>query len=69
MGKLPEAVAEYEQALRSKPDYVEAHFNLGLALEKMGRTAEAIGQYEQALKLRPDYTPAKDALARLRAGG
>ena len=67
-GKLPEAVAQYEQALRSKPDYVEAHFNLGLVLEKLGRTSEAIEHYQQALKLRPDFIPARDALARLRAG-
>jgi tetratricopeptide (TPR) repeat protein len=40
-------------------EHVDAHFNLGLALEKMGRTTEAIAHYEQALKLRPDFTPAK----------
>ncbi len=68
MGKLTEAVAQYEQALRSKPDYVEAHFNLGLVLEKLGRTTEAIEHYQQALKLRPDFIPARNALARLRAG-
>jgi tetratricopeptide (TPR) repeat protein len=68
MGKLPEAVAQYEQALRIKPDYVDAHFNLGLALEKLGRTPEAIEHYQQALKLRPDFTPVRKALARLGAG-
>jgi tetratricopeptide (TPR) repeat protein len=68
MGKLPEAVAQYEQALRSRPDYVEAHFNLGLALEKLGRATEAIEQYKHALELRPDFAPAKNALTRLRAG-
>jgi tetratricopeptide (TPR) repeat protein len=68
MGKLPEAVAQYEHAVRIKPDYVEAHFNLGLALEKLGRTSEAIEHYQQALKLRPDFTPARKALTRLQAG-
>jgi tetratricopeptide (TPR) repeat protein len=67
MGKLPEAVAQYEQALRSKPDYVKAHFNLGLALEKLGRTPEAIEHYQQALRLRPDLAAARNALARLQA--
>jgi tetratricopeptide (TPR) repeat protein len=65
---LPEAIAEYEQAVRIKPDYVEAHFNLGLALEKMGRVPESIEHYQQVLKLRPDFAPAKNALARLRTG-
>ena len=31
-GRLPEAIAHYEQALRIKPDYAEAHNNLGIAL-------------------------------------
>jgi Tfp pilus assembly protein PilF len=68
MGKLPEAVAQYEQALRINPDFPEAHFNLGLALEKLGRTPEAIAHYQQAVKLQPDFAPARNALARLRAG-
>jgi tetratricopeptide (TPR) repeat protein len=51
--------------LRVKPDYVQAHFNLGLALEKLGRVPEAIEHYRQALKLRPDLTAAKNALTRL----
>ena len=68
LGKVPEAAEHFEQALRSKPNYVEAHFNLGLALEKMGRRPEAIEQYHQVLKLRPDFIPATRALARLQAG-
>ncbi|MGO9610455.1 MAG: tetratricopeptide repeat protein [Verrucomicrobiia bacterium] len=67
-GQVQDAIDHYEQALRIKPDYVEAHFNLGLALEKLGHTPEAIEHYRQALKLRPDFTPAREALARLRAG-
>ena len=30
-GKVPEAIAHYEQALRLNPDYAEAHNNLGSA--------------------------------------
>ncbi len=67
MGRLSEAIGEYEQALRIGPDNVEAHSNLGNALRQEGRVPEAIEQYEQALKLRPDLTPARDALAQLRA--
>jgi len=67
-GRMPEAIEHLEQALRLKPDYVEAHFNLGLALEKLGRTPEAIEHYQQALKLRPDLTAVRNALARLQAG-
>jgi tetratricopeptide (TPR) repeat protein len=61
-------MTHWEEALRLKPDDVEAHYNLGLALEKLGRTPEAIEQYEQVLKLRPDFIQARNALMRLGAG-
>jgi tetratricopeptide (TPR) repeat protein len=56
----------WEQALKLKPDDVEAHCNLGNALREQGQIPQAIEQYEQALKLRPDLIAAKDALAQLR---
>ena len=36
-------MGHYEQALRIKPDYAEAHYNLGMALAQVGRVQEAIG--------------------------
>jgi tetratricopeptide (TPR) repeat protein len=35
-GKLDEAIACYRRALRLKPDFAEAHYNLGSALEEIG---------------------------------
>jgi tetratricopeptide (TPR) repeat protein len=35
------ALAEYEAALEISPDYVEAHYNIGLLLVKLGRLVEA----------------------------
>jgi tetratricopeptide (TPR) repeat protein len=49
------------------PDFVEAHYNLAMALEKTGRVREAIEHYELALRIRPDFVQAQDALARARA--
>jgi tetratricopeptide (TPR) repeat protein len=66
-GRLPEAIGHYERALRIQPDYAEAHYNLGIALEKLGRTAEAIAHYEQALRIKPDFVQAQTSLARARA--
>ena len=50
-GRMPDAIGHYEQALRLKPDYAEAHYNLGIALDAEGRTREAIAQFEEALRL------------------
>lgn len=68
MGKIAEAMAHLEQALRIKPDYAEAQYNLGVALEEAGRQQEATDHYEQALRIKPDFTQARDALTRLQAG-
>ena len=57
-GKVEEAIAHYEQALRIKPDYAEAHNNLGIALAQAGRIEEAIAHFEQALRIKPDYAEA-----------
>jgi tetratricopeptide (TPR) repeat protein len=65
---VPEAIGHYEEALRLKPDYAEAHYNLGVALLRLGRVPEAIGHWEQALRIKPDLVQAQNALARVRAG-
>lgn len=52
------AIPQFEAALRIRPDYAEAHANLGIALAQVpGRLPEAIAQYEAALRDRPDYAP------------
>jgi tetratricopeptide (TPR) repeat protein len=53
-GRVPEAIVQYERALRIKPDYAAAQYNLGNALLQVGRPHDAIGHYEQALRLMPD---------------
>ncbi len=35
-GKLDEAVACYRRALELKPDYAEAHYNLGIVFKDQG---------------------------------
>lgn len=67
-GKAPEAIQQWEEALKLRPNDAVTHYNLGNALEKQGRMPEAIEHYQQALKLQPGFGPAKDALARLGAG-
>jgi tetratricopeptide (TPR) repeat protein len=55
--------------LRIKPDYAEAHYDLGVAFEQEGRIQEAVGHFEQALRIKPDYAEAQNRLARLRERG
>jgi tetratricopeptide (TPR) repeat protein len=57
-GRVGEAIAQCEEAVRIKPDYAAAHYNLGNALSQAGRTEEAIGSYEQAVRIKPDFAAA-----------
>jgi Flp pilus assembly protein TadD len=51
---VEEAITEYREALRLKPDYANAHNGLGNALDDRGKPAEAIAEYRQALRIKPD---------------
>jgi tetratricopeptide (TPR) repeat protein len=62
LGRLPQAIEHFQQALQVDPDYAEAHYNFGLALFRSGRTAEAIEQYRQAIRVKPDYAKAYNNL-------
>ncbi|MGA2137857.1 MAG: tetratricopeptide repeat protein, partial [Verrucomicrobiia bacterium] len=57
-GRMPEAIEQFEQALRFDPDKAEAHYNLGVALAQTGKPREAIEQLERAVRIKPDYPDA-----------
>lgn len=64
-GRLDDAVAEYEDAIRIEPGYPEAHFNLGAALMSAhdpSLAPRAISEYETALRLKPGYAQAHSNL-------
>ncbi|MBZ5585296.1 MAG: tetratricopeptide repeat protein [Acidobacteriia bacterium] len=53
---IPEALAEFEEAVRLKPDSPELRVNLGLALAQMpGRLPDAIAEYQTALRADPNF--------------
>jgi len=62
-GKLPEAIDQFEAALRTNPKIAIAHNGLGNALFLSGRAAEAIDHYQEALKIDPGYPEAHNGLA------
>jgi tetratricopeptide (TPR) repeat protein len=52
--RLDEAEASYRQAITLKPDYAEAHYNLGAMLQEQDRFKEAEISYRKAITLKPD---------------
>jgi tetratricopeptide (TPR) repeat protein len=61
-GQSDEAIRQYQDAIRLKPDYAIAHNNLGNALAKQGQTDEAIRQYQECLRLQPGDAEAHNNL-------
>jgi predicted O-linked N-acetylglucosamine transferase (SPINDLY family) len=59
LGKLDEAAACYERALRLKPDLAPAHNNLGVVHAGQGRLAEAVVSFRRAVELQPNYLDAQ----------
>ena len=67
-GKLDEALACYRRALELKPDFAEAHGNLGSALEEMGDLQGAEDSFRAALRHDPRFAFAHYKLAELLGG-
>jgi len=61
-GRIPEAIVQYEAALRLVPDYDDPHYNLGNALTKQQHWAEAVKHYQAALRFRADSADLRYAL-------
>ncbi len=51
VGRKPEALLAYQEALVLKPDFGEAHVNLGLMLEDQGKVEEALAQWRQVCEV------------------
>ena len=62
LGQLDAAVKRYEQALAIKPDYAEAHYNLGITLHDLGQLEAAVKRFEQTLAIKPDDAEAHNNL-------
>lgn len=53
-GKIPEAKAKFEEALKTDPGYADAHYQMGMALLNEGKLPEAVASFEKYLSLAPD---------------
>jgi hypothetical protein len=56
------AAAEFAEAVRIDPAYVDAHSNLGVALGRQGDLDDAIQEFHRALDLDPDDSEARHNL-------
>lgn len=54
-GKIKEAIAACQQALKIRPDFIHAYVTLGNALQAGGKIEAAIRSYFQALELQPNF--------------
>jgi Tfp pilus assembly protein PilF len=53
-GDLSAAQSEFTQAVRIKPEYAEAHYNLALTLHQLGKEAESQKEFERAFEISPE---------------
>jgi len=51
----PAAIADYSRVAELKPDWPEAHNNLGVAWKKKGDPEKAAASFNRALALKPEY--------------
>ena len=64
--RYEEAEAMAVEAIRRRPEFPEAHYNRGRALEGLDSVGEAIAEYERVLELSPTEEGVRARLGRLR---
>lgn len=52
--RYTEAIESFRRAIALRPDFAEAHVQLGVTYYKLGRYEDAIAAYSEALRLKPD---------------
>jgi arylsulfatase A-like enzyme len=65
LGRLEEALASLDIAVRTAPDLPRARYNRGFALLELNRSSEAIEEFQRVLELDPEHPLARARLADL----
>jgi tetratricopeptide (TPR) repeat protein len=64
LGRREEASEEYREAIKARPGYVNAHYNLGRVLIELGSGGEGVDELRKALKLNPSSSKARHELGK-----
>ena len=62
LGRIHEAIASYQSAIRLQPDDPETYLGLGIAWRAVNENAAAIEAYRRAIQLQPDFAKAHNNL-------
>jgi tetratricopeptide (TPR) repeat protein len=62
------AIAAFRRVLNLDPERAEAHYEIGLTLERTGRKAEALPEYRIAVDMAPCHVDARRALGQAALG-
>ena len=49
------AIDSYKMAIKIKPNYAEAYYNMAIAQKEIGALEAAVESYKKAIELKPDY--------------
>ena len=63
VGELASSAKMFETAVNIKPDYFEAHKNLGLVFKNLGQVNESVSSLNMAISIKSDYFDAHYNLA------
>jgi len=58
LGDYPQAIKDFDEAIRIKPEYAEAYYNRGLAHKALGNAGQAIADYSRAIRIKPNMAEA-----------
>ncbi len=64
-GRPDLAMVQYLDALRIKPDFAEAHYNLGIVCRQMNLVDKALDSFRQATECNPGFSEAHNALGEM----
>lgn len=67
IGRLPEAIARFNEVIKVDPNHASTHLNLGLCLSAMHQYDEAEKHFRRTLELDPKSQSAADGLAAVQA--